>query len=172
MNTEEYLKDEKTEFVVTNDNVADWAIKKIKDEVNERDRLISIAENQIAELKDKISKIKENCENSTSFLKSKLDEYFDKVEHKSTKTQESYALLSGKLVKKYGGNKAVYEDEKLIEWLKNTAPEYIKTIEKPQWGEYKKRINMIDGKAIDTETGEIVDCIVVEKTPDTFDVKF
>ena len=50
MNTEEYLKDEKTEFVVTNDNVADWAIKKIKDEVNERDRLISIAENQIAEL--------------------------------------------------------------------------------------------------------------------------
>ena len=31
---------------------------------------------------------------------------------------------------------------------------------------------MIDGKAIDTETGEIVDCIVVEKTPDTFDVKF
>ena len=49
--------------------------------------------------------------------------------------------------------------------------EYIKTEEKPAWGEYKKTLSIVDGQVIDTVTGEVVDIIKVEETAGVFEVK-
>ena len=161
------------EWSITDDKAADWAIEEIKYAKEEYDRLADIANQKIQFIHDQLEKEKGKYERQTTYLKAKLSEYFNGVKHKKTKTQESYQLLSGKLVKKLGGFKAVYDEEALLNHLKHEGLfGYIKTTEKISWGEYKKRLALTEAGAIDTETGEKVEVIDVEKQPDIFDVKF
>lgn len=168
----EQPEDEREGFSINDDNVADWALRKIAEERAELDRLTSIATQQIEELQLKIKHLEEVAERKTAFLKGCLAQYFQTVPHKATKTQESYKLLSGSLVFKLPKQSMVKDDAELIEHFRqNGLQEYIKTEEKPIWGEYKKNLAIVDGKVIDTTTGEIVDAVRVEEAPGVFDVK-
>lgn len=158
------------QFGITNDNLADWAVRKIKEEEAERDRLITIAKAQISDLEAQIQDLTEKCDNKTAFLKSKLSQYFSTVPHKETKTQESYKLLSGTLVYKKPSQKIIHKDDDLIKTLDGT--EYVEVKRSLKWGEYKKNLNIVDGQVIDTSTGEIVDACTVEDVPASFDIKF
>ena len=110
-------------------------------------------------------------ENGTRFLTSKLAEYFETVPHKTTKTKASYRLLSGTLTRKFGKASMEKDDDKLVEFLKASGNlEFIKTEERPKWGEYKKRLEIMGGSVVDKETGEIVDGVKAIEKPDTFSV--
>ena len=168
----EQPEDERKGFSINDDNVADWALRKIAEEQAELDRLTNLATQQIEELQLKIKHFEEVTERKTAFLKGCLAEYFHTVPHKSTKTQESYKLLSGSLVFKLPKQSMVKDDEELIKHFKKCGlQEYIKTEEKAIWGEYKKNLSIIDGKVIDTTTGEIVNAVKVEAVPGSFEVK-
>ena len=66
----------------------------------------------------------------------------------------------------------VKDDVKLLEYFKkNNMSNYIKTKETPAWSEFKNNLSIVDGKVIDTNTGEIVDVVKVEEVPGSFDVK-
>lgn len=85
--------------------------------------------------------------------------------------QASYRLLSGTLTRKFGGVSMEKDDDKLVEFLKASGNlEFIKTEEKPKWGEYKKRLEIMGGSVVDKETGEIVDGVKAIEKPDTFSV--
>ena len=160
------------EFVIDSDSKAEWALKKIAVERKEADRIITLAEEQIESLEAKIKSIKEQTAGKTQFLESMLYKYFQTVEHKKTKTTEKYKLLSGTLTLKIKEPKAVYNDEDLIDYLKaNNLNGYIKTEEKPKWGEYKKSLKYESGMVIDTTTGEVVECIKLEEQPEEFKVE-
>lgn len=160
-------------FSITDDKLADWAIRKIKEEEAERDRLISIANDQIAELNMQISQLETQCENKTRFLKSHLAIYFNKVPHKETKTQESYKLLSGSLVMKKASDKIIHDDDALLSYLESSGQEeYIKVKRSVDWAEYKKKLVISDSEVIDSETGEIIKACSVEDVPASFDIKF
>ena len=159
-------------WTIKSDSEADWAIRKIAEERAETERIEKIALDLIEETKNKIELAKKRCETNTSYLQSKLAEYFETVPHKATKTQEKYTLLSGSLVRKYGKPKAEYDDAELVNYLKKTGKtEYIKVKESPAWGEYAKQLSITDSGAIDTETGELVECIKVIPQADKFEVK-
>lgn len=163
---------QKKHFSINDDNVADWALRKIAEENAELERLTSLAKQQIEDLQLKIKHLEEVAGKKTSFLKGCLAEYFQTVPHKSTKTQESYKLISGSLVFKLPKQNMVKDDAQLLEHFRqNGLQEYIKTKEEPAWGEYKKNLSIVDGKVIDTTTGEIVDVVKVEEVPGIFDVK-
>lgn len=157
-------------FKIDNDKAADWAITQIHEAEDERDRLIKLAEDQIKDLKDRIEELTTKCHNDTAYLKSLLAEYFAKVPHKETKTQESYKLLSGSLVFKKPSQKINHDDEKLIEYLDGT--EYVETKKSLKWGEYKKVLAISYGEVINSETGEVIQACTVEDVPGSFDVKF
>ena len=91
---EDEENEEKDEFVIDSDKLAEWAVKQIRKEIDERDRLVELAKTEIAELNKKIEQSVSRCESSTGYLKGKLLEYFNTVEHKATKTQETYKLGS------------------------------------------------------------------------------
>ena len=95
------------------------------------------------------------------------------VPHRKTKTQESYRLLSGSLVLKLPKVKPVYEEDELVEYLKESGmPDYIKTEEKARWGELKKLLDLSQGKhPVIKDTGELVECIRIEETPAEFKVE-
>lgn len=162
------------DFQVDNDNLASWCLKVIKKETEETERLISIADSQIKELETKKADLKASLEKRTGYLKSKLFEYFNTVEHKETKTQESYKLLDGSLIFKKPAMKIVKpeEDTALIDYLEKNAPALVETVKKPAWGEFKKTLAVSDaGEVLDTNTGEILDFVKAEESEAVFDVK-
>lgn len=170
---DENINVEFPEFTIADDSAADWAVRKILEEEAERDRLIDLAKTQIEDLKATIEDLKERCENNTGFLKSKLAAYFETVPHKETKTQESYKLLSGKLVKKKAGFEYKYEEEELTKFLEaENMAEFIDVKIKPRWGEFKKALTTDeDGNVYIAETGEMVDVIKAVEVPASFTVK-
>ena len=156
---------------IADDGCADWACRKIAEEKAELDRIRELADAQIQKIEEKVAAAERRFQNGTRFLTGKLAEYFETVPHKTTKTKASYRLLSGTLTRKFGGTTMKQDDEKLVQFLKNSGQlEFIKTEEKPRWGDFKKRLEIIGGSVVDKETGEIVEGVTVETKPDTFTV--
>ena len=156
---------------ITDDGCADWACRKIAEEKAELDRIRQLAEAQIQKIEEKLAAAERRYENGTRFLTGKLAEYFETVPHKATKTKESYRLLSGTLTRKYGGAQMKQDDAQLVQYLKDSGQlEFIKTEEKPKWGDFKKRLEIVGGSVVDKETGEIVEAVQIIEKPDSFSV--
>ena len=166
----EDVEDVKEEFVITTDSEAEWALKKVLEAKRERQRLIDLIEAERAELDRKEEKIEKRYESDTGYLLSKLNAYLDTVERRKTKTQETYQLLSGKLVRKFAKLKLTPNKEALLDWCKQNAPDCVKRTEEAMWGDVKSKFAIVDGAVICTETGEFVSCVGVEEAPSTFDV--
>ena len=164
---------EEKAFVVDNDAKADWALRKITEEKEEYDRIRQLAEEQRARIDQKEEAAKRRFEQRTSYLKSLLNVYFQQVPHKRTKTKESYRLLSGSLVLKLPPPKAAYDEDELVQYLKdNKMPDLVKTEEKAKWGEFKKLLDLSLGThPVIKDTGELVECIRLEEMPPRFEVE-
>lgn len=158
-------------FTIDDDSKAEWALKKILEERKEKDRLLSLVDAQRKELDMQELKIIQRYVSNTAYLTAKLQEYFMTVKHKKTKTQETYQLLSGKLVMKTPQIMPKQNEKKLVEWCKKNAPEYIKTTYKVDWNNLKKNISIVDDGVVLNDTGEVVDGVSVEQTACSFDVK-
>ena len=170
----EELEDDSAEFVIDTDYLANWALKKIKEEDAEAERLKAIAIEEMEDLQRQITLIEERKDRRTSFLKGKLYEYFQKVNHKETKTQENYKLLDGSLVWKKPSQKMVPDKEKLLEYVKqHNMTEFVKVKEEVDWSTYKKECEIVDGKAVNVQTGDILppDIISVDDVPGSFEIK-
>lgn len=159
-------------FQITDDGLADWAVRKILEERAEYERLKELGDQQIAAIMEKLDAAKRRYENATAFLTSCLSEYFETVPHKKTKTTEKYRLLSGSLTLKKGGIKATADDEKLVPWLRaNGLGDLVKVEESAKWGDLKKMLTFAGGVAMLEETGEIVEGVNVTEAPDVFKVE-
>lgn len=159
-------------FVIDNDTKANWALKKIREATAEADRLKAIITAEREELKTKEAEIDDRLKSETGYLKGMLLSYFGNVEHKKTKTQESYKLLDGSLVYKLPVRKIIQPDDaELIKYLEETAPMLVTTVKKPAWGEFKKNLTLTDDGVFDSTTGEKLDFIKTEESEASFDVK-
>lgn len=159
---------------IADDGCADWALKKIKLEKDEHDRIVALAQQEIARLKNQIERADRRYEQNTNFLTFMLAEFFETVPHKKTKTgTESYRLLNGQLVKKPAAVKMQPDDEKLVAWLRSVGREdLIKVETRAMWGELKKQIHLVGTIATIEETGELVEGIDIVEVPPEFSVKF
>ncbi len=158
---------------ITDDGCADWAVRKIAEEKAELDRIKALADEQIQRIEEKVAAAEKRFQNGTSFLTGKLAEYFQTVPHKTTKTKHSYRLLSGTLTLKLGGTQLKQNDDALLEYLKASGNgDMIQTVEKPKWGEFKKRLQIVGASVVDGTTGEIVEGVEIINKPDTFTVDF
>lgn len=156
---------------ITDDGCADWACRKIAEEKTELDRITALGESQIEKIQQRIDDAQRRYENGTRFLTGKLAEYFETVPHKTTKTKHSYRLLSGTLVKKIGGSTMKQDDDTLLAYLKASGNEdMIQNTEKPKWGEFRKRLEIVGGQIVDKTTGELVEGVQIIEKPDTFTV--
>ena len=156
---------------ITDDGCADWAVRKIAEEKAELDRIKRLADEQIQKIEEKVAAAERRFQNGTGFLTGKLAEYFQTVPHKTTKTKHSYRLLSGTLTLKLGGTQLKQNDDKLLDYLKASGNgDMIQTVEKPKWGEFKKRLQIVGASVVDSTTGEIVEGVEIISKPDTFTV--
>lgn len=165
------LKSEETGFIIDSDEKAEWAVKKVIAAKKEKERLMALIDAERETLDRKKADVNKRYEGDTSYLLAKLGEYFSTVEHKKTKTQESYQLLSGKLVFKKPAQKLEQDEGALLEWCRSNAPEYVKTQESVAWGDIKKQLTVVGETVVYGDTGEIVNGVVVSEVAGVFDVK-
>lgn len=153
-------------FRVTDDKSAEWCLTKIREARQE-------AEKWTAHYRQQMEKVQKEAENSVVYFEGLLSEYFDTVPHKATKTQQSYALPSGKLVLKKQQPQFATDDAALVPWLKSNAmTELVKVKESADWAALKKLVTVTpDGASVMDENGEVVPGVIVTQRPDVFKVE-
>lgn len=168
---EEEMRAEESEFVIDSDEMAEWALKRVLAAKKEKERLSALIDAERERLDLAQENVDERYEHDTSYLLHKLNKYFETVEHKQTKTQESYQLLSGKLIFKKPSQKMEQDKGAFLAWCKDNASEYVKTEESVAWGEIKKQLNIVGDAVIYGPTGEIVSGVAIAEVAGVFDVK-
>ena len=158
-------------YRIKSDAEADRWVEKIREARADRDRLVNACNERIAEFEARAKAAEEDCEKETGFALGLLYEYFGSVDRKHSKTQESYSLPSGKLVYKKPTIAPRIDDERLLEWARASAPEYITTVQKAKWSDLKKALVLQDDHYIFSETGEVVDGLTPEEKEGGFDIK-
>ena len=154
-------EEQKENFSITNDKLADWACKIIKQEQAEVERLSNTIDEEIEILKAKKERLQQQLENKIGFLKGKLADYFETVEKKELKTCLKYRLPSADLVFVKPSVQYERDNDKILSWLTaNSKFEYIKTNPSVDWAELKK-----------TEFFKDVDGITEIQTPARFEIK-
>lgn len=146
---EEVQQEEHKPFVIENDKMADWALRRIAD-------LQSDTATWKAYYKEQAEKIESANNAGIERMTQYLQAYFDTVPHKVTKTQENYKLPSGKLVWKDQTDEYERKDEDIIKWCADNAPECIETVQKVKWGDLKKMLTPMGEQMAFGQTGEVV----------------
>lgn len=152
-------------FTVTDDQKADWCLRKIAEADAELARLTDWYERQTA-------LAQERHDSRVAYFTGLLQEYFSTVPAHETKTMSKYTLPSGELVLiKAKADYVKADDEKLLSWCVTNDPDLVKVTTAPKWADIKKRLTTVDGKVADKETGLFVDGVVIEPKEAEFKVK-
>ena len=166
------MNDMETNFCIDSPEKADWAIRKIKEDKQRHDVYVSTCENEIAFLQEKIKKADEKLEMDTAYLEEQLNQFLDVLPAKETKTQLSFELPNGKMVRKKA-TQTFEKTEELLGYCEETAPEYVKEkiTKTVDWVALKKNLIVENGAVVNKETGEIVEGVNVVEKPESFEVK-
>lgn len=162
------LHNEATGFIVDNDQKAMWCVNKIKEAQQEANALLKHYEEQG-------QKVREQLDRDVQHFQSLLFPYFQTVPRHRTATLEKYVLPGATLVLKKQGPEYKPDADKLLAYLKASGRtgciKVIPATEKPSWADYKPFTQIVGGKLVDKETGEVVDAVEVVSRPDAFEVK-
>ena len=173
----ELLKEEapvRERFTVDNDMKAEWVLNKIRkiraEQKKENDELTR----QMQFYKDQMDLVNKQADDDAAWFESMLTPYFaDRMEGgftKSTKTQTTYKLPTGKLVLKHQAPEYERKDDELLPWLKKNRPDLVKVTESANWAELKKTVK-INGENVVTADGEVVPGVKVTEREDKFEVE-
>ena len=173
----ELLKEEapvRERFTVDNDMKAEWVLNKIRhiraDQKKECDELTR----QMQFYKDQMDMVSKQADDDIAWFESMLTPYFaERMENgftKSTKTQTTYKLPTGKLVLKKQAPEYERKDDDLLPWLKQNRPDLVKVTESANWAELKKSVK-INGENVVTADGEVVPGVKVTVREDKFEVE-
>lgn len=144
------------EFIVDNDQKAEWVISKIKEQQEEIEKWATFYDEQKR-------KAKENCSREIERLTGLLLPYFENVPKKETKTQFSYTLPSGKLVYKKEKQDFEKDEDVLLSWCKtNYNEKFVNVKESVNWKDLKEHIK---------NTGELPEGVTIVKKEAEFKVE-
>ena len=164
-------KDDFTDIHVRMDNLVE-DYKTITEEI---EILMAIKDAKILSIEVECNQKVEKKKEIQNLIITELRTLADQVPQKEAKTQSKVELLSGSVViKKPKQAPKAIEIDKLIEWAKENAyNNYYKeeVVEKLQWNELKKDIQVIDGKPIFVNTGEILEGVTIEDKPEEVVIK-
>lgn len=153
-------------FTVTDDSTAEWCLKKIKEAKADKEKWRQ-------HYAEQMKKVEEATAQAVGYFEGLLEAYFEQVPHKATKTQESYTLPGGKLIRKKQQPKFETDDEALVPWLEeNFMGQLVKVKKSADWAALKKVCSVTpDGEHVATDEGEIIPGVTVTQRPDVFKVE-
>jgi hypothetical protein len=161
------VENESQEFKIDSPAKADWAIETIKGEEQRTELYIESCKAKIQFYQDQIKKAEEKLEQDTSWLKMQLAEYIKSIPAKKGKTGLSLKLASGTIRLKFASPEFKRDEKTLIE----NYPEFVDYKPSFKWGEFKKTLSIQGEVVVDSETGEVVDGVIVEYKPERVEVE-
>ena len=167
-------KKESVGFVVDNDKKATWCLRKIKQMKEKQSENEKLAKEQIAEIEDEIKEVRKwleeensRIDNNIGFMESKLENYAHRL-REDDPDLKTHKLPFGSLKFRAQRAKWKYDDDKLLEFVEEAMSDVVKIKKKVDKRKLKKRIDVVDGRAIIKDTGEIVEGIKVTNRPEKF----
>ena len=119
-------------YHISSDQEAEWALQQIKDAEAEKAKWQEFYDSRYKVVCD-------SCDLTIANMQSLLQSYFATVPHKVTKTEENYALPSGKIYMKK--QEPDFDTSGLLDYLKLSGQtQFIEYKESPKWAEYKKTL--------------------------------
>lgn len=156
-------------FVIDSIDKAVWAVGKIKERRAELAEVDAFVERQIMQIKAWREKKAESINNDIVFFEALLKPYAAaQLEGKKSKTLK---LPNGSCSFKKGTTTYVKNEEVLLPFVKENAPQFVKTKESVDWAELKKFFHNADGGKMVTDDGEIVPGVTWEQKEESFAVK-
>ena len=157
------LEEQYQGFAIEDISAAEWAAKKIA-RYNELKKAVdSYVDAEIARLKDYKARMDKEYDDNIDFFTMKLRPFAEKQVEGTKK--KSFRLPSGMLQFRTHTD-FQRDEEKLMAYVKDNAPEYLKTTVTVKWGDFKGQLKWAeDGTAISPD-GEKLDFIkkVEDKT--------
>lgn len=149
---QETEQQEKEAFKVDTEEKADWALRKYREIKAQITKVQKRADNERKVINDWESKEVGSLQDKADYFTMLLNEYADDNRDKDGKFKFSspYGRIYTRKNRKWS-----YDVDKLVDEYKQT--EVVVNVPKLDKNELKKRIEWVDGKPIDKETGAIVD---------------
>ena len=154
----EHAEEPKEGWFCENDQDAEWCLLQIRRAQAEKERWK-------AHYKEALASVTASCDETIARMEHFLRGYFQTVPHKRTKTEENYALPSGKIMIKTQDIAYEYDETEVMEWLKSKGKGFIKTKEELDWSGLKDTLTVM-GETVADGDAEIIPCIkAIEREP-------
>ncbi|NPV80822.1 MAG: hypothetical protein HPY52_11185 [Firmicutes bacterium] len=155
-------------FRIKDDAQADWALRKIAKARRRFAEAEELAMLEVRKIQAWLDDIEKSAEREESFFAGLLREYHMGLLAEDPK-HKTHKLPNGQLQMRETQPEFVRDDQILLRWLKErNLTQYVETIERPQWGELKKALQVEGTKTV--YEGEQVPGIMVNPKPPTFRV--
>lgn len=174
MNLNDFLeRKEQTEnesFQVTNDEQANWALRKIKEKQEEMHKNTELAVAEISKIEEWMQSVNGSLQDDVDYFLGLLSAYALKKRDSDPKFK-SKKLPNGAIRFKKQQPKFNYDNDTVIDSLKKSErTDLIRTKEEPDKSAIKKAFVINDDKLINPDTGEIVKGVEIEHRDDKFEV--
>lgn len=163
------------EYIIRSDYEAERALKALREEKREMDRLLEIIDIQQKELEQEKREIISRYttkEHNTKFLLKQFMENVDPELKRKTNTQEKYKLISGEVIKRLPKKVLEYDQSLLIKNKSLENQGFVIYEPKLKWSELKNTLKISNDKIIN-EDGEVVviEGISIKEEPEELIIK-
>jgi phage host-nuclease inhibitor protein Gam len=154
----------KEQFKVTNIDQANWCLRKISALKKKQKENEELAKAEIERIQKWLDKENKQLDDSLKFFEGLLEEYAIVQRQKDSKFKLSTPY--GKVGFRKQQPKWNYDDEKLLNFLKQAdKTEFVRIKEEVNKSELKKKLKIAGNLVVD-ENGEIIEGITIEEQPD------
>ena len=165
LNSVETTEQAEERFRITDLSSLNWTLRKLSSLDKKRLEEVNLANAELERINMWFAKQDTTYQASKSFLEGLVKEYAkeQRVIDPKWKQKSPYGAVGFRKAKKFDYG----DEEKLVKYLSdNGLSEFIKVVKTPIKTELKKALTIVDGKAIITNTGEILPEVTAEETED------
>lgn len=155
---------------IDGDNTAMWAIGKLHDATEERDRIRRNAQHQIEQIQAKALRDEARSTRTIEFMTGKLIAYRRRLEAAHPKLAKTYRLANGDIIVRAGrASVKVIDESAFVDWACDNRPSALTY--KPKVSALKDMDRADDGHLVHPETGEIIPGVVEVAGEPSYSVK-
>ena len=171
---QEYLNEqegtEKETFAVKDDSSANWALRKISQLNDRMERNNALAQAEIDKIEQWNQAENEQVQNSIDYFQGLLAEYAMQKKKDDPKFK-TMKLPNGRFGFRKRQPKWNYDDDAVLQALeKANLDDFIRVKKTPSKADIKKAFDVVNGKVISPDTGEVIDGITVVDQDESFGV--
>ena len=165
---------EKPRFEITTKEQALWALRKIASIERARKEAQDAARAEIERISQWLQDEELRANQARKYLDYLLEQYH-RAQLDDNPKLKTIKLPHGELQLRAQSPEFVKEEEVLLDWAKSNRPEFVTQPPPPDpklsWAELKKVLKVVNGMAVDPDTGEAVPGVTVTERPLKFQIK-